>query len=121
MAESKRREPDPAARWKKLSPSSRLNAVLRLIEAVKGHEASLITYPDKAHGGQLNRTKVKTMLAQNRAVLAILRAILEPELWDAAIATLEFDPFDPAAVVALRVRIAKQLKAMVTPRERRPL
>ena len=112
---TKHTPPDPTARWKKLSPTDRYLAVASLISDTKGKESNRIVL-----SASVNIARSNSLIAQNKAILAVLRALIEPELWDLAVKNSgDFDPLDPNARQKLRKKLGRPVVPKTKPARRR--
>ena len=76
--------PDPAKRWRALSPSTQWAAIFDLMCEIRDRDLKLKTWPGREEGGGLNKTKARTAQARDRALLDLLRAATPPEVWERA-------------------------------------
>lgn len=72
---------DHAKRWRKLAPSTQWSAIFGLLCDVRNREGTLKTWKGRVEGGALNKTKARTMLARDRAILDLLREATLADVW----------------------------------------
>ena len=68
-------------RWRALAASTQWSAIFGLLCDVRNREGTIRTWKGVGKGGALNKTKARTALARDRALLDLLRAATPADVW----------------------------------------
>ena len=62
-------------RWRALAASTQWSVVFDLASAIKIREAKIANMKGRGEGGQVNKTRLRTAIAADRALLMLLQSV----------------------------------------------